>query len=79
MFPKDLSIKKFKLYNFLSADFTDHTGKAEVLRMEQDKNKTTKYIGVRGGHVHNLKILNETDIAKTAENAGKRLIRSNCG
>lgn len=79
MFPKDLSIKKFKLYNFLAADFTDHTGKAEALRMEQDKNKTPKYIGVRGGRVHNPKKLNGTDIAETAANAEKRLIRNNCG
>lgn len=47
--------------------------------MEQDKNKTPKYIGVCGGCVHNLKILNGTDIAETAENAEKRLIRNNCG
>lgn len=79
MFPKDLSIKKFKLYIFLAADFTDHTGKAEVLRIEQDKNKTSKYIGVRGGRVHNLKILNGTDIAETVENARKRFIRNNRG
>lgn len=47
--------------------------------MEQDKNKTPKYIGVRGGCVQNPKKLNGTDIAETAENAEKRLIRNNCG